>query len=77
MQLYNDNAPFERIVAYVTGLFPETLEGNQYFLVVIAYFRKQLEVDVRVNQEAVDQIVWNWYTNLEFPWSYTVIRKEM
>lgn len=52
LQIYNVGAPWERIALDVAGPFPESENGNKYFMVVMDYFTKWPEVFAIPNQEA-------------------------
>ena len=52
LKVYNVGAPWERIALDVAGPFPESENGNRYFLVVMDYFTKWPEVFAIPNQEA-------------------------
>ncbi|CAK1589325.1 unnamed protein product [Parnassius mnemosyne] len=52
LKLYNVGAPWDRIAIDVAGPFPESESGNKYFMVVMDYFTKWLEVFAIPNEEA-------------------------
>ncbi|CAK1604064.1 unnamed protein product [Parnassius mnemosyne] len=52
LRLYNVGAPWERIALDVAGPFLEIESRNRYFMVVMDYFTKWLEVFAIPNQEA-------------------------
>jgi len=43
MQIFNGGTPFERLQMDILDLFPSSVTGNKYFLVIVDYFIKWVE----------------------------------